>query len=387
MTQAPHCEVSQPTWVPVSRRFSRRNCTSKVRASTSPVTGLPFTVMDTAGMSSSQFRGQKALFLPQPYRASALQIRNHVDSGQNGLGTRISLNPDCSPGQGIRRRIAARACRDATPYENLTEPSARSRLDFVTRQDGGDFPCVSKSWRASRRWRWRRRACWRFRQQTRAVGIMAGTAVAAQSQVSLPTPSWAASRRKGHMAITTGQATPTNPTTPMNRGRATWRVATCGTVCRGSNPTTRHPGPFLVTTGFGIPALEPAQARITADEISRPRKSGGFFASSRRTHRSGEILKKIVGNLLGGAVDQALAELGEFAANLGLHVIGQQRAAVLFGQRHRGAAFGETGNAAIALARYLVAVGRVEIGEMNLAFETRLHRADLGDGDRLQFGV
>jgi len=33
-TQAPHCEVSQPTWVPVSRRFSRRNCTSSVRGST-----------------------------------------------------------------------------------------------------------------------------------------------------------------------------------------------------------------------------------------------------------------------------------------------------------------------------------------------------------------
>src|SRR3989442_9086603 len=49
-TQAPHCEVSQPTWVRVSRRFSRRNCTSRVRGSTSAVTGLPFTVSDTAGM-------------------------------------------------------------------------------------------------------------------------------------------------------------------------------------------------------------------------------------------------------------------------------------------------------------------------------------------------
>src|SRR4051794_41821230 len=48
-TQAPHCEVSQPTWVPVRRRFSRRNCTSNVRGSMSAVTGLPFTVSDTAG--------------------------------------------------------------------------------------------------------------------------------------------------------------------------------------------------------------------------------------------------------------------------------------------------------------------------------------------------
>src|SRR6202790_191434 len=46
-TQAPHCEVSQPTWVPVRRRFSRRNCTSSVRGSTSAAAALPFTVMET----------------------------------------------------------------------------------------------------------------------------------------------------------------------------------------------------------------------------------------------------------------------------------------------------------------------------------------------------
>ena len=46
-TQAPHWLVSQPTCVPVSRRFSRRNCTSSVRGSIVPVTGFPFTVMDT----------------------------------------------------------------------------------------------------------------------------------------------------------------------------------------------------------------------------------------------------------------------------------------------------------------------------------------------------
>src|SRR6266571_3636746 len=45
-TQAPHCEVSQPTWVPVSRRFSRSNCTSRVRESTLAFTGLPFTIRE-----------------------------------------------------------------------------------------------------------------------------------------------------------------------------------------------------------------------------------------------------------------------------------------------------------------------------------------------------
>src|SRR5882672_8915053 len=49
-TQAPHCEVSQPTWVPVRRRPSRRYWTSKVRASASAVTALPFTVIETFGI-------------------------------------------------------------------------------------------------------------------------------------------------------------------------------------------------------------------------------------------------------------------------------------------------------------------------------------------------
>ncbi len=46
-TQAPHWLVSQPTCVPVSRRFSRTNCTSSVRGSTSALTALPLTVIDT----------------------------------------------------------------------------------------------------------------------------------------------------------------------------------------------------------------------------------------------------------------------------------------------------------------------------------------------------
>src|SRR5215472_14367379 len=46
-THAPHWLVSQPTWVPVRPRCSRRNCTSRVRGSTEPVTALPFTVMLT----------------------------------------------------------------------------------------------------------------------------------------------------------------------------------------------------------------------------------------------------------------------------------------------------------------------------------------------------
>ena len=45
--QAPHCAVSQPTWVPVRRRCSRMKVTRSVRASTSAETALPLTFMDT----------------------------------------------------------------------------------------------------------------------------------------------------------------------------------------------------------------------------------------------------------------------------------------------------------------------------------------------------
>src|ERR1700704_6932880 len=52
-TQAPHCDVSQPTWVPVSRRFSRSNCTSRVRGSTLALTGLPFTTSEILAIQHS----------------------------------------------------------------------------------------------------------------------------------------------------------------------------------------------------------------------------------------------------------------------------------------------------------------------------------------------
>src|SRR6059058_5523940 len=58
-TQAPHCEVSQPTWVPVRRRFSRRNCTSSVRGSTFALTGLPFTIIEILAISTLFIRVPK----------------------------------------------------------------------------------------------------------------------------------------------------------------------------------------------------------------------------------------------------------------------------------------------------------------------------------------
>src|SRR3954452_736695 len=56
-TQAPQLEVSQPQWVPVSPRVSRRKWTSSSRGSTSPVCGSPLTVIVT---SMSDLRSQGA---------------------------------------------------------------------------------------------------------------------------------------------------------------------------------------------------------------------------------------------------------------------------------------------------------------------------------------
>src|SRR6516164_5153516 len=87
-TQAPHCDVSQPTWVPVSRRFSRRNCTSSVRGSTSPVTALPFTVSATADMAFLlEIRPKTSFFAPTGETGGG--------SGQNRV--------DFAPGHGLEQ--------------------------------------------------------------------------------------------------------------------------------------------------------------------------------------------------------------------------------------------------------------------------------------------
>src|SRR3984893_5462021 len=80
-------------------------------------------------------------------------------------------------------------------------------------------------------------------------------------------------------------------------------------------------------------------------------------------HRLGEIREKFIGQFLSRTVDLPLYELGELAACLGLIVVLHQHAAALFGQLQRGAALGESGNAALALARDLLAVRRIEIAE------------------------
>ena len=105
-------------------------------------------------------------------------------------------------------------------------------------------------------------------------------------------------------------------------------------------------------------------------------------------HRGGELHEEVVGGLLGGAVDQALAELGELAADLRLDVIGQQRAAVLVGRATTVAPpLAKPATPPSPSPGDPVAVGRIEVGEPHLALPARLHRADLDGGDGLEFVV
>jgi hypothetical protein len=59
--------------------------------------------------------------------------------------------------------------------------------------------------------------------------------------------------------------------------------------------------------------------------------AGLFWPSSGRDG-GGKLREEIVGELLCRTLHQALAELGELAADLGLDVVGEQRAAVLVGE-------------------------------------------------------
>ena len=83
----------------------------------------------------------------------------------------------------------------------------------------------------------------------------------------------------------------------------------------------------------------------------------------------GEIGEKFVGHVLGDAVDEPRAELGDPAADVRLDVIAQQRAALGVGERHFGPALGEAGDAALAFARDRVPDERDEVGKLDLASE------------------
>src|SRR5262245_51380709 len=100
-TQAPHWDVSQPTWVPVSRRCSRRYCTRRVRGSTSPVTALPFTVIATAVMAFLLKVGPKASFSRRQPEPAADRIEFGAILPPSAVWNKSTLNPDTTAGQGF----------------------------------------------------------------------------------------------------------------------------------------------------------------------------------------------------------------------------------------------------------------------------------------------
>ena len=97
--------------------------------------------------------------------------------------------------------------------------------------------------------------------------------------------------------------------------------------------------------------------------------------------RGCEIGEKFVGHILGDAVDETRAELGDLASDRRLDVVAQQRAAWRVGERNLGAALGEAGDAALALALDGVAHERDDVGELDFAFERGGDRSDLGFDD------
>ena len=120
------------------------------------------------------------------------------------------------------------------------------------------------------------------------------------------------------------------------------------------------------------------------------RRFGGRLRR-RRGRRSGhllaEVVEELVRHLLGGAIDQARAQLRQLAADVRLGGVGQHRDLALFDQPDVRAALGETGGAPLALAGNRVALRRVEVGQHHVAVEFGPDRADLGHDDRCEFPV
>ena len=105
-------------------------------------------------------------------------------------------------------------------------------------------------------------------------------------------------------------------------------------------------------------AARDAAAAATAGAATRPRPRAPAFAA-----KAGE---ELVGELLGGRIDQPRAELRELAADLRVDRVGRARVRAVGGEMHVRAALGEAGDAALAFAGDRVAFRRVDVGERHL---------------------
>src|SRR6056297_2455407 len=94
-TQAPHWLVSQPTWVPVLRRRSRSASTSSVRASTSTLTGCPFSSNSTLCMGFAPLRDRVVVaatartWLPSEQQPQQDQHHDCPRHRQRGLARKL----------------------------------------------------------------------------------------------------------------------------------------------------------------------------------------------------------------------------------------------------------------------------------------------------------
>src|SRR3954468_8765844 len=122
----------------------------------------------------------------------------------------------------------------------------------------------------------------------------------------------------------------------------------------------------------------PARALVqcTPAETRRSDLKAPLWACLRRRDGLAEIGEELVGVFLRDPVDEAAAELGELAADLGLDVVGHAGAGLGVGKMHLGAALGEARDAALPLAGDGVAVRWVDVREGDLALEGRLHGPD-----------
>src|SRR5579859_3234397 len=134
---APHCAVSQPTCVPVRRRFSRMNVTRSVRSSSSADTGFPLTFMDTLTvmLASSSATGGDA---DASQRNSTGQERMicAVDRLGNSRFDRMRLlivEDDAPLASGLRRILEAEGhAVDVTSRgEQAVLAAAQERFDLV----------------------------------------------------------------------------------------------------------------------------------------------------------------------------------------------------------------------------------------------------------------
>ena len=106
----------------------------------------------------------------------------------------------------------------------------------------------------------------------------------------------------------------------------------------------------------------------------------------RPTHCCCKSCKELIRHFLGGAIDQALADLGQLAPDIGINFVRQDRIGSLGHQFYACTALGKTGRTACTFPGNAIAIGRVKLAQGDLALEGGRYRPDFGFDRRAQFG-